>query len=103
MRFYHTQHQFYCGIDLHTTNMYLCIIDAEGSVKLHRNIKAKPEVFPQAVQPFRQDVVVGAECIFTWYWLADLCQENDIPFVLGHALYQHEGALRREGQERPYR
>ena len=27
------------------------------------------------------------ECIFTWYWLADLCAREKIPFVLGHALY----------------
>jgi hypothetical protein len=26
------------------------------------------------------------ECIFTWYWLADLCAEQGLPFVLGHAL-----------------
>src|SRR3954447_13361419 len=25
--------------------------------------------------------------MFAWYWLADLCQEEKIPFVLGHALY----------------
>ncbi len=25
--------------------------------------------------------------MFTWYWLADLCQKEGIPFVLGHALY----------------
>ena len=25
--------------------------------------------------------------MFTWYWLADLCAREDIPFVLGHALY----------------
>src|SRR5438552_2862125 len=24
--------------------------------------------------------------MFTWYWLADLCAEHGIPFVLGHAL-----------------
>jgi transposase len=32
-------------------------------------------------------VVVCVECIFTWYWLADLCAREGIPFVLGHALY----------------
>jgi transposase len=32
-------------------------------------------------------VVVGVECIFTWYWLADLCQKEGIAFVLGQALY----------------
>jgi transposase len=30
---------------------------------------------------------VAVECIFTWYWLADLCAQEKIPFVLGHALY----------------
>jgi transposase len=25
--------------------------------------------------------------LFTWYWLADLCAYQGIPFVLGHALY----------------
>jgi transposase len=27
------------------------------------------------------------ECVFTWYWLADLCQQEGIAFVWGHALY----------------
>jgi transposase len=31
--------------------------------------------------------VVGCECLFAWYWLADWCAEQNIPFVLGHALY----------------
>src|SRR4030095_6164124 len=30
---------------------------------------------------------VAVECIFTWYWLADLCGKHNISFVLGHALY----------------
>jgi transposase len=29
---------------------------------------------------------VAVECIFTWYWLADLCAQEGISFVLGHAL-----------------
>jgi transposase len=32
-------------------------------------------------------VVVSVECIFTWYWVADLCAAEKLPFVLGHALY----------------
>ena len=27
------------------------------------------------------------ECVFTWYWLADLCRKEGIEFVLGHAQY----------------
>ena len=41
----------------------------------------------QILEPFQPDVAVTVECIFTWYWIADLCQEENIPFVLGHALY----------------
>ena len=36
---------------------------------------------------FGNDIVVGVECIFTWYWIADFCAERDIDFALGHALY----------------
>jgi transposase len=40
-----------------------------------------------AIDDFRDDLIVGAECMFTWYWLADLCLEQEIKFILGHALY----------------
>jgi transposase len=67
--------------------MYLCVLDAQGEILLHRNFKAEPEAFRQAVAPYRDDLVVAVECIFTWYWLADLCDAEGIAFVLGHALY----------------
>jgi transposase len=87
MRFYTKTHKHYCGIDLHARSMYLCILDREGEVLLHQNMKTTPEAFLSAVTPFRDDLVVCVECIFTWYWLADLCADEGIPFVLGHALY----------------
>jgi transposase len=87
MRFYDQQHAFYCGVDLHTKRMYLCVLDHEGNKRLHRNVRAKPRDFLNAIQDFRNDLVVGAECMFTWYWLADLCLDESIKFILGHALY----------------
>jgi transposase len=87
MRFYTQQHKFYCGIDLHARSMYICVLSQEGEILLHRNMKAAPEPFLQAVAPYRDGLVVAVECMFTWYWLADLCAEEGIPFVLGHALY----------------
>jgi transposase len=88
MRFYTGQHRYYCGIDLHARTMYLCILDQEhGKIVLHRNLRSEPELFLRAIEPYRGDLVVGVECIFCWYWLADLCTAEDIPFVLGHALY----------------
>ena len=87
MRFYTKQHQFYCGIDLHARTMYLCVLNRDGEIVLHRNMKAAPEPFLKAITPYREDIVVCVECLFTWYWLADLCAHERIPFVLGHALY----------------
>jgi len=87
MRFYTTTHQYYCGIDLHARVMYLCIINSEGEIVLHRNMKADPESLLKAIEPYRPDILIGVECIFTWYWMSDLCAEEGLPFVLGHALY----------------
>jgi transposase len=67
--------------------MYMCILDQAGAIVLHRNMRADPESFLKAIAPFRQDIGVAVECIFTWYWLADLCAGAGITFVLGHALY----------------
>ncbi len=87
MRFYTGQHRYYCGIDLHARTMYLCILDQQGKVVLHRNMRCDPERFLEAVAPYRDDLVVATECIYCWYWLADLCTREGITFVLGHALY----------------
>jgi transposase len=87
MRFYTQQHKAYCGIDLHARSMYECILSQDGEILLHRNMKTSPETLLKAIAPYREDLVVAVECIFTWYWLADLCAQEQIPFVLGHALY----------------
>src|SRR5262245_11752854 len=86
MRFYTQQHQFYCGIDLHARTMYLCILNQTGEIGLHRNMRAAPEPFLQAIAPYGEDLVVCVECSCTWSWRADLCTQEGIPFVLGHAL-----------------
>src|SRR5688572_164607 len=87
MRFYTQPHQWYCGIDLHARTMYVCILSRDGEIMLYRNMKTTPEAFLKAIAPYRDDLVVAVECMFTWYWLADLCVKEDIAFVLGHAHY----------------
>jgi len=86
MRFYNRQHRHYCGIDLHVRTMYVCILDSAGQVRVHRNVKSTPEALLETIAPYRDDLVVAAECMFTWYWLADVCADEGIEFVLGHAL-----------------
>src|SRR5262245_60072032 len=86
MRFYQQAHAFYCGVDLHARTMYLCILNQAGEKVLHHEVPAEPAALLQALAPFRSGLVVACECMFAWYWLADLCATEGIPFVLGHAL-----------------
>src|SRR5437764_9255930 len=77
--------RFYAGIDLHARSLFLAVLDHAGQTRYARNLPAAPAPFLQAVQPFRDGLVVGCECMHCWYWLADACREADIAFVLGHA------------------
>src|SRR5262245_51936375 len=87
MRFYNQPHRFYCGVDLHARTLSLHILDQGGQTVLATTLAASPHSFLQTVAPFRDGLAVACECMFAWYWLADLCAEQHIPFVLGHALY----------------
>jgi hypothetical protein len=51
MRFYTKQHKFSGGIDLHARTMYVCIVNQDREVLVHRNMKAAPEAFLKAVAP----------------------------------------------------
>jgi predicted NBD/HSP70 family sugar kinase len=64
MRFYGEQRRFYCGIDLHASKMYVCVLDEQGNVVLHRNLRTEPEALKRALAPYRASLVVGAECMF---------------------------------------
>ncbi len=87
MKFYTKTHQHYCGIDLHTKNLYVCIIDHDGEILVHKNIKANADALMRLIKPYLEGLVIGVECMFSWYWIADFCEDNGIDFVLGHALY----------------
>jgi transposase len=65
----------------------VCIINGNGDKLVHRGIKTNRERFLELIEPYRDNLVVAVECVFMWYWLADLCEDEGIQFVLGHALY----------------
>jgi len=87
MRFYTQQHRHYCGIDLHARSLYLCILDQAGTKLVHRKLACDREELLRVLRPYRKDLAVAVECLFCWYWVADLCAEEGIEFVLGHALF----------------
>ena len=84
--FYNRPHRFYCGVDLHARTLFTHVLDAKGKTVFEQDLPADPKALLTAIKPFRKDLVVGCECMFAWYWLADRCEDQGIPFALGHAL-----------------
>src|SRR4051794_32368460 len=78
MRFYNQQHPFYWGVDFHARTLFLCVLDAAGTIPLQQSIVASPDAFLEAVAPFRDGLAVSCECMFAWDWLADLCHDQGI-------------------------
>ncbi len=88
MKYYKSTTKYNCGIDLHANQMYICVMDRDGSKLVHKNIKGNDfNFFLKLIEPYRDDLTVVCECCFNWYWLADACFDAEIEFVLGHALY----------------
>ena len=87
MKFMTPMTGFYCGVDLHARSLYICVVDRPGKILMHRKIGTDPEYFLRLIQPWGKDITVAVESTFNWYWLADVCASEDIPFALAHALY----------------
>jgi helix-turn-helix protein len=48
--------------------MYVCILDQTGAILIHKNGPTTAEALLRVLAPYREDVVIAVECIFTWYW-----------------------------------
>lgn len=99
MRYYSQPHKYYCGVDLHTKTMFCHVTNAEHKTLAEKNLPCTETAFVEFISAFQGDIVVGCECIFSWYWLADLCRKIGVPFLLGHALYMkaiHGGKVKND-------
>ena len=65
MKYYRSETEFNCGVDLHGQQMYICLMDREGKVMVHCNIKGNDlDFFWKKVEPYRHSLTVVCECIF---------------------------------------
>jgi len=88
MKYYKTTTEYNCGIDLHTRQMYICVMNRAGNVLVHRNIRNNDfGFFLKLVEPYKDDLTVTCESCFVCFWLADACEDAGIKFVLAHAYY----------------
>ncbi len=64
MNFYNNTHPYYCGIDLHAKSLYVCIIDQEGEIYLHKEIPAAPDRLQKILDPYLETLLSGlSACI----------------------------------------
>jgi transposase len=64
--------RLYCGIDLHSTNAYLVIIDEEDRIILRRRLANDLGLILSALGPYSNRLVgVVVESTYNWYWLVD--------------------------------
>lgn len=59
MNFYTNTHPYYCGIDLHTRLLYVCIIDNENNILVHEKIDDSPDKLLALLKPYLGNIVVG--------------------------------------------
>ncbi|GAB1443405.1 hypothetical protein MASR2M39_22450 [Ignavibacteriales bacterium] len=52
--------KYFCGIDLHKDNMFICLIDNMNKIHIHKRIPATPDT-PSWNCPFIEDTAVGVE------------------------------------------
>ena len=62
----------YAGIDLHSTNNYVGIIDEDDRRLLEKKLPNDLDTIFHYLNPFKEDIVgVVVESTFNWYWLVD--------------------------------
>jgi hypothetical protein len=62
------------------------ILNQEGDLVGHRQMKASPDAWLQGLAPDRAAIVGAVEGLCTWSWRAALCAHEGMPVVLGQAL-----------------
>src|SRR5215210_1734816 len=89
----------YCGIDLHSNNNYLVVLDDERQVVLSRKLPNGLETSLDCLAPYREQLVgIAVESTFNWYWLVDGLMEQGyhVQLVNTSAVRQYEGLKYRD-------
>jgi transposase len=84
----------YAGIDLHSSNCYLAVIDEQQRRLYSKRLPNSLDHILTALQPFKEELSgVVVESTYNWYWLVDGLQEQGYRMHLANpsAIRQYEG------------
>jgi transposase len=75
----------YCGIDLHSSNHVIVVIDESDKMLVNKRIANDLETTLRVLTPWRSELVgVAVESTFNWYWLVDGLMEAGFALRLVH-------------------
>ena len=84
----------YAGIDLHSTNSFIGIMDRQGQRLYAKRMNNDPNLILGALDPYKKDLEgIIVESTYNWYWLVDALQEQGYRVHLANpsAIKQYEG------------
>ncbi len=86
--------QHYCGIDLHSTNHVVVVIDEENKRVFEKRLSNDLSQTLRVLSPYQKTLQgVAVESTFNWYWLVDGLQEHgyNLQLVNTAAVKQYDG------------
>jgi transposase len=84
----------YAGIDLHSSNNYIGVIDEQDQRHFGKRLPNSLAQILVALEPFKEDLeAVVVESTYNWYWLVDGLEEDGYKVHLANpsAIKQYEG------------
>jgi len=89
----------YCGIDLHSNNHVITVIDESDRRLLEQRVPNELTETLAALEPFREDLLaVAIESTYNWYWLVDgLSDHGYSPRLVNTAAVQQYSGLKYAG------
>ena len=84
----------YCGIDLHSSNSYIALLDESDKPVIEKRLPNDIERILLTLAPYREEVQgVVVESTYNWYWLVDGLMEEGYPVHLANtiAMRQYDG------------
>jgi len=86
--------KYYAGLDLHSNNTYVGILDEEGTKAYKAKVQNHLPMILSVLRPYQKSIVGAVvESTFNWYWLVDGLMEESYTVHLANpaAIKQYEG------------